>query len=439
MFDRIQTFPLTTPALRALEINPVRTPQGQTLIMVRDPIGLLEQPIFLMPDPLLFVFIQMADGKTSTGEMAQKTTMMSGQIIPPGLFDRIAEQLDEALLLQSERYATALQGKYKAWVDSPTRPYKIFQAEGMERLKMMKELGEEFRRHRMSADSPPSSLDLPAGSVSAILSPHIDYARGGPAYAWAYEALKQAGTGAKRFIVLGTSHRPSQHRFIATRKAYDTPLGPIPNDTALLDEIAAEYKGSLFEDEYLHADEHTIELQTTYLRHTFPDASISVVPILVTSFEDLLEEGVSPADDPSIPAFITALRTVLARHGDAVCLIGGVDFSHCGPEFGDEELNEPERVKQIEAGDRGALGFVEKMDSKGFFDSFRPDQNARKVCSIGTVYTVMEALQGSVNPRLLSYQQNNSADKACLVSFASVAFLKAGVEAKPKSRIILLR
>lgn len=422
--------------MRPLEIAPVRS-QGQELLMIRDPLGLIEGAAFMAPDPLLMVFLQLADGKTTVGEMAQKLTMMSGQIIPAGIFDKMVQQLDEALLLQSERFRNALQKKYDDWMASPTRPYKSFQAEGMDRLKMLKELGDEFRRHRMSSISPPEKMELPAGAVRGILAPHIDYQRGGEVYVWAYRALKEFGAGAKTFIVLGTSHRPSQHRFIATKKNYDTPIGVVETDQVILDELAQAYGLDLFEEEYLHADEHTIELQAVYLKHLFQDAAIKIVPILVAPIDDLLEVEGSPRQDVEIDKFIVALRAVMEKHGDSVALIGGVDFSHCGPEFGDEELNEPERTKEIERGDRLALEYAEKMDGEKFFDTFRPDLNARKVCSIAAVYVFLEAMKDRANGKLLSYQQSNSPDKATLVSFAAMAFTKPGAEIKPPSRIIL--
>jgi len=47
-------------------------------------------------------------------------------------------------------------------------------------------------------------------------------------------------------------------------------------------------------------------------------------------------------------------------------------------------------------------------------------------------------MKGRGTSRVLNYQQANSEDRACLVSFASVAFLKEGAAEKPTSRIILL-
>ncbi len=126
------------------------------------------------------------------------------------------------------------------------------------------------------------------------------------------------------------------------------------------------------------------------------------------------------------------------KHGDNVALIGGVDFSHCGTEFGDEQDNDEKRANEIAQGDRLILDALETGDPDKFFDAFRPTMNVNKVCSVGTIYCVLDAMRGRGTPKVLKYNQANSSDKTCLVSFASVAFVKNGMEVKPKSRIILL-
>lgn len=437
MFEDIPVFPLETPAVRPLEIIPVRAQQGEFL-MVRDPMGVIEGAALLQPDPILMVFFQLADGRTSVHEMASKVTEATGQIIPAGIFESIVSQLDEALMLQSQRFKDALQKRFEDFAASDTRPYRTFQHNGSDRLAMLKELGDEMRRHKMSSLSPPKEMGLPRGAVRGVLSPHIDYKRGGETYAWAYQALKEHGTGAKTFIVLGTSHRPARHGFIATKKAYDTPFGKLPCNTEMLDELEAEFGGILYADEYLHADEHTIELNAAYLRHTFPDQDIKIIPILVVPFDEMLYQDTKPAEDDEVQKFIGALRTVLARHGDKVALIGGVDFSHCGPEFGHEELNNEARQKAIRAEDETALKTLEEQGADAFFETFRPTQNARNVCSIATAYVVTKALEGTAKPRLLHYQQATSNDQSNMVTFASVAYVKEGAEAEGKGKIILL-
>lgn len=436
MFENIPVFPIEHPALRPLEFIPVMH-QEQTLLMVRDPHGVIEGAAVLVPDPLLLVFLEMADGQTELSEMASKVTEASGQIIPVGMFESMAKQLDEAYMLQSERFVEALKQKYEEYMESPTRPYKVFQAPNGDRLKMMKDLGDEMRRHTMSPTSPPKNLDIPKGSVVGILSPHIDYSRGGEAYAWAYKALKEYGTGASRFIVLGTSHRPTETRFIATAKDYETPFGTVETDKELLKELEEAFGGSLSEEEYAHADEHTVELQATYLKYTYGDTPIKMVPILVGGFEELLGTEMQPRQIGEVDKFCNALKTVLDKYGDDVAIIGGVDFSHCGAEFGHEEPNGEDRVKEIEACDKKTLDFIEKGDPDAFFKQFEENMNATNMCSIAPIYVVMEALRDRGKPTTLTYQQANNTEKTNLVSFASVAFVKNGAKKEDKPRIIL--
>src|SRR5690606_6561262 len=108
------------------------------------------------------------------------------------------------------------------------------------------------------------------------------------------------GVRAKTYIILGTSHRPLEMRFSATRKNYDTPFGMLETDQELLDELQKEFGEDLLTEEFAHKDEHTIELQTTYLKHVLGDRPAKIVPILVSSFEDLLAADATPKDDPLI-------------------------------------------------------------------------------------------------------------------------------------------
>ena len=418
-------FPLSTPCLRPVELIPVRSRDGQPAIMVRDPLGVIEGTAVLSANPLLMVFLELANGENTIEQIVSAVTRATGEIVPAQIFESMTQQLDQVLLLQTERFREAFEAKKAAFAASDVRAPLVFASdEKTDRLAVIKELSDELRRHGAGTQGPPSDLGLPRASVRAILSPHIDYARGGHGYAWAYRALKEAGTPAKTYIVLGTHHHGADHPFIATRKHYETPLGRVETNIALLDEFAAEFKGELFADEYAHAGEHTIELQAVYLRHIFGAQAPSIVPILVGSFENLLHDGRTPKDDPEIVAFCAALRTVLDRHPE-VGLIGGVDFSHCGPQFGDVEPVDANRKKEIEACDRRVLDALESGDPEAFFEAFREDLNAQNVCSIAPIYCVMEAMRDRAKPRVLHYDAHNSTDGSCLVSFAAAAFVQA--------------
>jgi len=416
-----------------LEIVPIQH-EGRPLLLVSDPLQILEGVAVLPPDPLVMAILQLADGRRSVDDIAQAAREATGLIITTDKVRNVVAEMDEALLLYSDRLAAKWRERQEAFREQPVRRSTVFPGE--DRLALLKELGDEFRRHRLSRKSPPDRLDFNGASVRAILSPHIDYARGGEAYAWAYQALAQHSQ-ATTFIVLGTLHRPASHLFIATGKTFETPLGPVETDRDLLDELKAEFPGELFEEEFQHASEHTIELQALYLKHALRDRPFRIVPILVSSFEEYLhtDPPTDPRHDEEIRGFCNALKTLLQRHGDRVALIGGVDFSHCGAEFGDDFMNTPEVEGEIRELDQRMLAAIEAVDPSAFWDSFQEDGNERKVCSIAPIYCVLSALEGDCEGRTLLYDQANSADRSCMVTFASVAFT---TKAAPKSKIILL-
>jgi len=420
--------------MRPLEIIPVQD-QGRQFLLVRDPMGVLPGMAALPPDPIIIAILQHADGTNDVARIAEEARNLSGMIITADKVRHVVKEMDGALLFFSDAFRDTWQARQDEYRKLPVRPFRCF--ESTDRLLMMKTLGDEFRRHKMGRNSPPEKLPLPAGnSVRAILAPHIDYKRGGETYAWAYQAIEQH-TRADTYIVLGTLHRPASHLFIATDKNYDTPFGPVETDHAMLEELKALYPHELMAEDYLHADEHTIELQAVYLKKVLGDRPFKILPILVGSIDDylVLNPPVVPHEvDEELSAMIKALRTLLQKHGEKVVLIGGVDMAHCGPEFGDQQPNTEEIERAIRQQDESALAHVESVNATGFYDTFRPSMNERKVCSIAPIYTVLAALEGmDLKGHRLNYHQANSPDRNTMVTFASVAFAPD----KPASRIIL--
>jgi AmmeMemoRadiSam system protein B len=64
-----------------------------------------------------------------------------------------------------------------------------------------------------------------------LLSPHIDYGRGGAVYAHAWKRAAQAVREAELVILLGTDHY-GLDLFTLTRQSYATPYGVLPTDTS---------------------------------------------------------------------------------------------------------------------------------------------------------------------------------------------------------------
>jgi hypothetical protein len=121
----------------------------------------------------------------------------------------------------------------------------------------------------------------PDSALRAALVPHIDYARGGRTYTWAFKEIYERSP-ATLFVIIGTSHY-SRHRFTLTRKHFETPLGIAPTDRAYIDRLVAHYGPGLFDDEVMaHLPEHSIELEVVFLQYLFEGKRpFRIVPLVV--------------------------------------------------------------------------------------------------------------------------------------------------------------
>ncbi|WAQ82751.1 hypothetical protein PtA15_3A115 [Puccinia triticina] len=137
------------------------------------------------------------------------------------------------------------------------------------------------------ADEPWMSVCMPAPleDCRAIIAPHAGYAYSGRAAAWAYKLIDPAQI--KRVFILGPAHHVYLNCCALTKCTdYETPLGNLPVDTAINEELKALKGGTaLFSEMDLTTDEeeHSIELHLPYIRHVFKDQDIKIVPILVGS------------------------------------------------------------------------------------------------------------------------------------------------------------
>ena len=233
-----------------------------------------------------------------------------------------------------------------------------------------------------------------------ILSPHIDFHRGGPVYTWSYRELVER-SHADTFVILGVAHQYCRRRFALTYKDFETPLGVVPTDRAYVDGLAAIAGSDLFDDELTHRTEHSIEFQVVFLQYLLGGRrDFTIVPILVGSFHDLMERGIDPIDDPDVKRFIEALRTVESGQGRSVAYIGGIDLCHVGPEFGDSNPVDPVLQEQVRRFDGEMLDRAAAGDAEGWFRTAGAIGNRWRVCGLAATYTFLHAI-GPAQGRLL--------------------------------------
>src|SRR5207248_9977803 len=164
--------------------------------------------------------------------------------------------------------------------------------------------------------------------VQGVIAPHIDFHRGGPAYAWAYRDVAE-GSDADLFVVFGTCHAGLEHPFSMTRKDYDTPLGPAPVARDFVEALASRARQDCFGSELAHRAEHSIEFQAVFLRYLYAGRrDVEIVPVLTSFAHEALARGRGPEDDPRVPRFLEALGATIATSGRRVALVAGADLAH---------------------------------------------------------------------------------------------------------------
>jgi AmmeMemoRadiSam system protein B len=273
-----------------------------------------------------------------------------------------------------------------------------------------------------SPDGPGEPNFETLGNASkAFMAPHIDLRRGGVCFANAYKHIAEE-SDANLFIILGVNHFGNSGFFNLTRKSFETPLGVLETDTAFIDALTEDYDNDLFADEFSHKQEHSIEFQVIFLQYIFANRRpIKIVPILCSSFHEIIAQGISPSEVEQVQNFIQSLQKTIAASDQKICLIAGVDLSHVGRRFGDEEVLTSMLLNQIKNEDLQLLEMVKALDAEGFYHSIQKHNDRRRICGLPAIYTMLSVLDASEG-KLIRYDQSVERETQSVVSYASVYF-----------------
>ena len=418
------------PKLRHVDAFPVEVEQ-ETRIYIRDPLNYAQEPL-LLPYATYFI-ISHFDGQHSLLDIQEAFSRQFNQVILRDQIQDIITQLDTHYYLDSARFAALQQEVLDDFRRSPIREmahadtcYSSYAQECAQQLAGFFSGSEGPGRVVNDAQATNGALDdapTPGavGSVRGIIAPHIDLRVGGPCYAWAYKTLAEQ-CSADVFVLLGTSHYGLNHPFTATKKDYNTPLGPVHTDHDFIHALQECYRGDLFADEALHRTEHSLEFQTLFLQHVLGGKrDFTVVPILVSSFHHMILSKTPPIEDPQIDSFIQALKQVITSSGKNVCLVAGVDFAHVGQKFGDQGELTAQFLDWVKAEDALLIQALERVDANGFFEQIAKNGDQRRVCGAAPMYTFLETIEAGTG-KLLKYDRSLDEQTQSSVSFASLAF-----------------
>lgn len=389
---------------------------GRRFIALRDPAGYTAS-VLLLPQAGVEI-VALFDGQRTIVDVQAEIARVSGEVVPRADIEGLVSALDEHGFMDSPRFAERRRRIDRAFLDAPGRPAShaggAYPGDADELRRTM----DGFFVAPSGPGPVASSPRREAARLSGIIAPHIDFHRGGPAYAWAYREVAER-CDADLFVILGTCHAGMRDPFALTRKAHETPLGAAPVDLDFVDALARRARQDCFASELAHRVEHSIEFQAVFLRYLFAGRrDFTIVPILASFAHEALAGGRDAEDDARVPRFLEALAETVAASGRRVALVAGADLAHVGPRFGDPEPVSGEELRRIEREDRAMLGAVEAGDARAFFASVAADGDRRRICGLSPIYSVLRVLGMRGDLRHYGYWP----DPVGVVSYASVVF-----------------
>jgi AmmeMemoRadiSam system protein B len=387
---------------------------GEKLLVLRDREGLMPAPVAV--PAVVGVVLSLCDGARDEASIRSILEREVGQSFGADELGDLLDQLEEALILDGP-HASATRAGALAQFRAAPRPAlladAVYPADPAALRARIAELG------RGTSDRPSARDERLRG----VISPHIDYTRGGKVYHTVFERAAPALRAADLLVVFGTDHSGAPGSVTLTRQSFDTPFGRFETDRAIVDAIAAAIgEEDAFAEELHHRGEHSIELGLVWAAAALgePASRPTIVPILCGSFHEFTAGRAEPGTFARFAAAIDALRRAIG--GRRLFTIAAADLAHVGPAFGDERpIDQPARARLREADERllhaAAWGRADE-----FFAQLREERDARRICGLPPIYLMLRLLEDA-RGEMVAYEQCPADDaNGSLVSVGGMLF-----------------
>jgi len=356
--------------------------QGEPVFIMQDTLKLTEAAIAL-PQALGPVAI-LCDGQHTIPEIYTALQMQYGLNLPQASIEGLLQQFDEALLLEGVTFDRAKQEAIAVYRAAEFRPSSLAGASypaDPARLRRM------LQKYIEAA----GQIEPAWPDIRAIISPHIDYPRGGQVYAQVWSAAAKAIRRAELIVILGTDHNGGLGKLTLTPQNYASPLGVMPTDRPLVERLANLLgPEAVFDEELHHRDEWSIELDLVWLQYIRDGDPCPLLPVLCGSFYHFMLGEASLAEEKRLHDFVKALRQEMKKRRTLIVASG--DLAHLGPAFDGPPLDAAAQAK-MEAEDDALLTTLSRGDAKTFFDFMQAGQYQRNVCGLSPFYFTLDALE----------------------------------------------
>ncbi|MCA9290565.1 MAG: AmmeMemoRadiSam system protein B [Phycisphaerales bacterium] len=387
------------PHLRRIQPYGV-SKDGKTFVGLYDPFQLSTQSMVVVPQAMQV--IQQFRGDLTLDEIAER---LKG---PVDVLVQLASKLDEFGLLWGPTYERLEAEKKQDIAERGAYP-----------MTSSASLGKDADLCRAAIESYFEQTEDPEleGTVRAVVAPHLDYQRGWPNYAAAYYALR--GTPRPdRVVILGTNHFGVGDGAVLTGYGFDTPLGRVPADTAVVDDLVARLGDRVIIDQIDHVAEHSIQLQLPWIQHLWGDVPVVAALVPDPTVPMLEDDGERVGFDE----FVSALRASLDAAGGHTMFVASADLSHVGPQFGEPRPVDEQRREDVERHDREMMGRYLDGSVDDFLEGMRWSKNPTRWCSVGNMAATLHLVQPEA-VELIDYRQAFDEKGMALVSSAAIVLL----------------
>ena len=235
------------------------------------------------------------------------------------------------------------------------------------------------------------------GEVVGLISPHAGYMYSGQIAAHAYNLIR--GKKYDVVIVVGPSHRVAFHGVsVFSRGGYETPLGIVPVDEGLAEEIkkispiVADFPGA-------HLQEHSVEIQLPFLQIALGD--FLFLPLVM-----------GDQDVNTCQELAEAIHK--ASRGKKILIVGSSDLSHF------YNYNVAKKMDAI------ALDYLKNGDAIGLLKSL--ENGEVEACGGGpmAVSILVARMMKAKKAYLLKYANSGDVtrDKNSVVGYASAVYCR---------------
>jgi hypothetical protein len=252
------------------------------------------------------------------------------------------------------------------------------------------------------------SIDKINGTVIGLVSPHAGYMYSGQVAAHPYKLV--VGKAFDTVIIIGPSHRSYfQGASIYNKGGYETPLGIVPVNAGLANEIIAQ-SNMISYVSAAHSQEHSVEIQLPFLQVAL--GSFNFVPVVMGT-----------QDKKTCENLAEAIFKVIK--GKSILLVASSDLSHF---HGYDTALSMDSV---------VMKHIEKMDAEGLLHDL--EKGKCEACGGGPiVVTIM--LAGKLEAdgvKVLEYANSGdiTGDKSGVVGYTSAIFYKTNQWREKKTGI----